>query len=161
MSSNIVCTSLNTSMKHLSVVGCKINSALLFMVLAKGFTFQIIEEALSTAIDSMTWMVNAVAGQPTKRKETMFLHSLMESIYLLSDTASRKVRIKFTHRQDLFHRLNRTKGLPPMDWFNSNVSNHLYFQMSPQQHNGVLLNLFQTHVRRKRTTLIFFFVYPT
>ena len=41
------------NMKHLSVVGRPINSVLLFMVLAKGFTFQIIEEALSTAIDSM------------------------------------------------------------------------------------------------------------
>ena len=68
------------------------------MVLGKGFTFQIIEEALSTAIDSMTWMVNAGAGRPTIRKETMFLHSLIESIYLLSDTASRKVRNLLTNK---------------------------------------------------------------
>ena len=41
-------------MKHPIVVGRPINSALLFMVLAKGFTFQTIEEALSTATYSMT-----------------------------------------------------------------------------------------------------------
>ena len=44
--------------------------ALFVMVLAKEFTFQIIEEALSTAID-IAWiekMVNA-SGQPTKRRE--------------------------------------------------------------------------------------------
>ena len=39
-----------------------------------------------------------------------------------------------------------------MDWFNSNVSNHLYFQMSPQQH--ISINLFETHVTRKRTKLL-------
>ena len=43
-------------MKHLSAVGRPIlNSALFVMVLAKEFTFQIIEEALLTAIDSMNW----------------------------------------------------------------------------------------------------------
>ena len=41
-------------MKHLSAVGRPIlNSALFVMVLAKEYTFQIIEEALLTAIDSM------------------------------------------------------------------------------------------------------------
>ena len=43
---------------------------------------------------------------------------------------------KFTHKQDLLYRLSRTKSLPPMDWFNSNVSNYLYFQMLPQQHKA-------------------------
>ena len=41
-------------------------------MLAKGLSFQIIEEALSTMTDSMTWMVNA-GGQPTKRREKMFV----------------------------------------------------------------------------------------
>ena len=52
-------------MKHVSVFSRPINSALLFMVLTKDFTFPIIEDALLTAIDSMTWMtvmVNAGAG---------------------------------------------------------------------------------------------------
>ena len=41
-------------MKHLSAVGRpKMNYALFVMVLAKEFTFQIIEEALSTVIDRM------------------------------------------------------------------------------------------------------------
>ena len=43
---------------------------------------------------------------------------------------------KFTHKRDLLYRLSRTKSLPPMDCFNSNVSNHLYFQMLPQQHEA-------------------------
>ena len=60
-------------MKHLSAVGRPIlNSALFVMMLVKGLTFQIMEEALSTAIDSMTWMVNA-SGQPTIRREKMFV----------------------------------------------------------------------------------------
>ena len=42
-------------MKHLSAVGRPIlNSALFVIILAKGLSFQIIEEALSTVIDSMT-----------------------------------------------------------------------------------------------------------
>ena len=41
-------------MKHLSAVGRQIlNYALFAMMLAKEFTFQIIEEALSKATDSM------------------------------------------------------------------------------------------------------------
>ena len=67
---------LNTktlNMKHFSVVGRPINSAFLFIVLAKKFTFQIIEEALSTTIDSMTSMVNAGASQSTIRKQKMFV----------------------------------------------------------------------------------------
>ena len=41
-------------MKHLSAVGRPIlNSALFVIVLAKNFTFQIIEEGLLTAIESM------------------------------------------------------------------------------------------------------------
>ena len=56
-------------MKHLSAVSRPINSVLLVMVLAKGFTFQIVEEALSTAIE------------PTIKKEKKsLLHSLIESI---------------------------------------------------------------------------------
>ena len=60
-------------MKHLSATGRPIlNSALFAIMLAKGLTFQIIEEALSTVIDSMTLMVNA-GGQPTIRREKMFV----------------------------------------------------------------------------------------
>ena len=63
-------------MKHLSTVSPPINSALVVIVLAIGVTFQIIE-ALSTAIDSMTWMQNSktwqAGGPPTIRKDKVFL----------------------------------------------------------------------------------------
>ena len=63
-------------MKHLSTVSPPINSALVVIVLAIGVTFQIIE-ALSTAIDSMTWMQNSktwqTGGPPTIRKDKVFL----------------------------------------------------------------------------------------
>ena len=63
-------------MKHLSTVSPPINSALVVIVLAIGVTFQIIE-ALSTAIESMTWMQNSktwqAGGPPTIRKDKVFL----------------------------------------------------------------------------------------
>ena len=61
-------------MKHLSAVSPLINSALIVMVLTIGVTIQIIE-ALSTVIDSMTWMVISktfhASGPPTIRKDKM------------------------------------------------------------------------------------------
>ena len=60
-------------MKHLSAIGRPIlNSALFVIMLAQGLSFQITEEALSTVISSITWMVNA-GGQPTIRREKMFV----------------------------------------------------------------------------------------
>ena len=63
-------------MKHLVNIDPAINSALIVMVLAIGVTIQIIE-ALITAIDNITWMVNSKtwhAGTlPSIRKENTFV----------------------------------------------------------------------------------------
>lgn len=65
-----LCLNIYTDIKHPSIIDPPINSALFVMVLGIGVTFQIIKVVLSTAIDSVTWMVNskiwhASCHQPT------------------------------------------------------------------------------------------------